>query len=129
MAANIEVYRATSVPFIYNHTDSNGDAVSLEGCTLYFTVKTEKYDTDANDSSAIISKTVSSHTGTISGTELNAAGGVSGFILSDTDTYVEPGKYFYTFLVENSDGQAEPPSVMGTFRVLPQQTNRNVGNE
>jgi hypothetical protein len=121
MAAKIEVYRGTSYPVIYNHTDSSGTAVALTGKTLYFTVKADKYDTSADDSTALIKKTVTSHT--------NAAGGVSGFTLADTDTYIEPGKYYFSFMVEdNTTHLTEPPSVMGVFTVLPNQTNRQVSN-
>jgi hypothetical protein len=118
--AKIEVYRGTSYPIVYNHTDAAG-AVPLTGKTLYFTVKADKYDADATDSGALISKTVTSHT--------DAANGISGFTLTDADTFKEPGKYYFTFLVEdNTTHLSEPPSVTGTFSILPQQTNRQVAN-
>lgn len=121
MSAKIEVYRGTSYPVIYNHTDTAGAAVALTGKTLYFTVKADKYDTSTDDSTALIKKTVTSHS--------NAAGGVSGFTLTDADTYIEPGKYYFTFLVEdNTTHYSDPPTVTGTFTVLPQQTNRQTVN-
>lgn len=121
MATKIDIYRGTSYPVIYNHTDSAGGSVPLTGKTLYFTVKADKYDTSATDATAIINKTVTSHT--------DAAAGVSGFTLTDVDTYVEPGKYYYTFLVEDdATHQSDPPTVMGVFTVLPQQNNRQVAN-
>lgn len=121
MSAKIEVYRGTAYPVIYNHVDSSGAAVALTNKTLYFTVKADKYDTSADDSTALIQKTVTSHT--------NAAGGTSGFTLTDVDTYIEPGKYYFTFLVEDmTTHYSDPPTVTGTFSVLPQQTNRQVVN-
>lgn len=121
MSANLSLYRGTTYNFVYNHTDTTGAPVPLTGKTLYFTAKSDKFDTSADDASAIIKKTVTGHT--------DAANGVSGFTLNDSDTYVAPGKYYFTVLVEDSDGDAEPPSLTGKLTILPQQTNRNVGNE
>jgi len=119
--AKIEIYRGTSYPVVYNHTDSAGGAVPLTGKTLYFTVKSDKYDTSATDSTALIKKTVTIHT--------DDEAGISGFTLTDVDTYIEPGKYYFTFLVEDiATAQTEPPTITGTFVVLPQQSNRQVAN-
>lgn len=121
MAAKLELYRGVSYPITYNHTDSSGAAVPLTGKTLYFTVKADKFDSDANDTTAIISKTITTHT--------DAAGGVTSFTLTDTDTYKEPGKYYFSFLIEdNTTKQTEPPSVVGTLTILPNQSNRQVSN-
>ena len=119
MAAKLELYRGTSYPFVYNHTDSTGAKVSLTGKTLYFTAKADKYDSDTADSTAVIKKTVTAHT--------DAANGVSGFTLTDSDTFIDPGKYYFTFLVEvYTTHNTEPPSVTGVLTILPQQTNRQV---
>lgn len=120
--SKIEIYRGTSYPVVYNHKDSAGTAEALTGCTLYFTVKADKFDSSSDDSSAIIKKTVlpDGHT--------NAATGVSGFTLTDSDTYVAPGNYYYVFLIEQADGRTDPPSVFGKFVVLPQPGNRQVLN-
>jgi len=129
MAGKIEIYRGTATPVIYNHTDSSGAPVPLTNKTLYFTVKAEKHDSSVDDSTAIIKKTITSHTGTIEGYTLNAATGVSGFYLTDSDTYKDPGKYYYVFLVEdNTTFRTEPPSVFGTFTILANQSNRQVAN-
>lgn len=121
MASKIEVYRGTTYNFEYNHTDSSGAAVPLTGNTLYFTVKADKYDSDAADTSALIQKTVTSHS--------DEAAGVTGFTLDDSDTQIDPGKYYFDVVVEDASGHAEPPSLIGTFTVLSKTTNRNVGNE
>ncbi len=129
MAGKLEVYRGVSYPVIYNHTDSSGASVPLTNMTLYFTVKADKHDTSADDSTALIQKTITSHTGTVEGYTLSAAGGVTGFYLTDVDTYIEPGKYYYVFLVEdNTTFRTEPPSVFGTFTILANQSNRQVVN-
>lgn len=129
MAAKIEVYRGTSYPVVYNHTDSTGAPVALTGKTLMFTVKAEKYDTSADDTTALIKKTITSHSGTVGTYTLSDVLGVSGFVLTDADTYIEPGKYFFTFLIEdNTTKYTDPPTVMGTFTVLANQGNRQVVN-
>ncbi len=81
------------------------------------------YDTDADDSDALIQKTV------LPESHEDAPNGISGFTLDDVDTYIAPGKYHFDFIVEDSDGLAEPPSVYGDFIVKGSPTNRNVGNE
>jgi len=120
MSSKITIYRGTSYPVVYNHTDSDGVAQDLTGKTLYFTVKSDVYDSSATDTTALISKTVTSHT--------DPTGGVSGFTLTDVDTYIEPGKYHFDFIVEAADGKAEPPSVFGEFVVKGHPTNRQVLN-
>lgn len=119
--AKLTIFRGRSYDMTYNHTDSTGAAVSLVGCTVYFTVKAAEYDDDASDTDALIQKTVVSHT--------DAAGGVTGWTLDDSDTYVEPGKYFFDIIVEDADGLSEPPSLYGDFVIKGTPTNRNVGNE
>lgn len=119
--SSITIFRGTSYPVVYNHTDSTGASQSLVGKTLYFTVKTDVDDDSADDSTALIKKTVTDHT--------DAAGGISGFLMTDADTYIEPGKYHFDFIVEYATGEAEPPSVFGNFVVKGHPTNRNVGNE
>jgi len=121
MANNITIFRGRTYDFTYNHTDTAGAAVPLTGCTVYFTVKPNDYDSDNTDSNATIKKTITSHT--------DAAGGITAWTLNDADTYVEPGKYFYDVIVEDASGHAEPPSLTGKFTVTGTPTNRNVGNE
>ena len=129
MAAKISIYRGASYPVIYNHTDTAGVAVPLTGKTLYFTAKANKYDSDAADSTAIIKKTVATHVGIVGGVSLNAALGISGFTLTDLDTFVEPGTYYFTFLVEdNTTFQSDPPTVLGSLVVIAQQNNRQTVN-
>lgn len=121
MANNITIYRGRTYDFSYAHTDTTGAAVPLTGCTVYFTVKSAEYDSEATDSSALIQKTITSHT--------SEAGGLTEWTLDDTDTYVTPGKYYYDVIVEDSSGHASPPSLEGRCIVKGTATNRNVGNE
>ncbi len=121
--SKIQIFRGVSYPVVYNHTDTDGEPVTLVGKTLYFTVKPDVFDDDAADTTALIQKTI------LPGDHTDAAGGISGFTLDDTDTYVEPGKYHFDFIVEDSTGLAEPPSVYGDFIIKGHPSNRNVGNE
>lgn len=124
MAQKLSIYRGKAYPFQYLHTDTAGDAVSLVGHTVYFTVKTAKWDDDATDTSAVIKKTVTSAEHT------DAAGGISDFTLTDADTYITPGKYYFDVIVEDeATGLSDPPSLIGEVTILPTRTNRNVGNE
>jgi len=117
MANKITVYRGVTYPVTYQHQDTEGSAVSLVGATLYFTVKEEEWDSDAPDASALIKKTITSHT--------DAAGGISNFTLTDADTYLEPGTYYFDVVIDVG-GAAEPPSLLGQFVVKAKVTNRNV---
>lgn len=121
MASKLTLYRGRTYDFAYAHTDTAGDAVPLTGCTVYFTVKADKYDSDISDTSAPIKKTVTSHT--------DAAAGLTAWTIDDTDTYIEPGKYYFDVIVEDAGGHAEPPSLNGEVNVIGTPTNRNIGNE
>lgn len=121
MATKISIFRGTTYTVTYHHTDDTGAAVDLTGSTIYFTVKSDQFDTDATDTTALIKKTVVSHT--------DATHGLSAFTLDDSDTYVEPGKYYYSLIVEDGNGHAAPPSLYGRFEIEGHATNRNVGNE
>jgi hypothetical protein len=116
--SKITVYRGTAKSFIYNHPEA------LTGCTVYFTVKAVVSDSDAADTSAIIKKTIlpDAHT--------DAAAGITGWELSDADTYKDVGsKYHYDIVVEDAAGKSLPPVNMGDFIIKAHPTNRNVGNE
>lgn len=121
MANKISIYRGTTYDFTYNHTDVNGDPVSLVGSTVYFTVKTNEYDDDLTDADALIKKTVTDHN--------DAAAGETSWTLNDEDTQIEPGTFYFDVVVEDSEGLSDPPSLIGTFKVTGKPTNRNVGNE
>jgi hypothetical protein len=115
--ADITLYRKTdqTIDFQYYDTD-NTTARTLAGATVYFTVKTNKYDSDSDDSEALIYKNVTSHT--------NAAAGESQIVLSDTETNVEPNRYFYDIKVKESDGNIYL-ATSGTCKIIATTTNRS----
>lgn len=114
----ITIDRGIAYDFVYRHTDSAGVAVPLTGKKIYFTVKSAEFDTDATDAAATITKDITEHT--------NAAGGISGWTLTNQDTYKEPGKYHFDVIVEDiATSKAEPPSLKGDFVIKGHATNRN----
>lgn len=125
MSPDFSIYRGVTYHFHYQHQDSNGDPVSLVGCTIYFTVKKRKFDNSAADTTAVVKKTL-----TLSDEPSDdlSAGQLS-WTLNDADTELTPGKYFYDVIVEDSNGLADEPSLIGQITVIGKRTNRNVGNE
>jgi hypothetical protein len=90
------VDRGTTVTIDVVYT-KNGVAATLAGATIRFTVKTVEYDTSTTDSTAVITKNVTSHT--------NAAAGLSAIILNPADTAtLTPGKYYYDVKVAEAAG-------------------------
>lgn len=66
----------------------DGTAIDITGQTLLFTVK-YKHGGEADDSDALVEKTITSHT--------TPASGVSELVLTETDTDFTPGEYLYDF--------------------------------
>ena len=92
--AKLKIDRGTTYTRTLNYS-VNGEPASLVGATVRFTVKTSEYDSDATDSSAVISKDVTD------GTE----DGVATITIEPSDTAtLEPGKYFYDIKVQDSTG-------------------------
>jgi hypothetical protein len=120
MASKITIYRGTTYPVVYKHQNAAGVAQDLTGTTLYFTVKPVVEDDSQDDSTAVIKKTVTSHS--------DPTNGLSGFTLTDVDTYITPGKYHFDFLVEDASGKTDPPSVFGDFIVKGHPGNRQTLN-
>lgn len=91
------VHRKTDFTITFNYLNSDNTARPLTGHTVLFTVKDVPYDDDADDSTALIAKTVTSHT--------NAAGGITEIALTDDDTNLTPMQYFYDIVVVESSGE------------------------
>jgi hypothetical protein len=119
---NLELFRATTYEMSYTHT------ASMTGGTVYYTVKTVEWDSDATDTTATIKKTITSFSSaTVGG--VTVAGAKASWTLTDTDMYIEPKTYFYSLIYEDASGKSLPPIFTGKFKVDPHTTNRNVGNE
>lgn len=114
---NFTVDRGTTftIDIIYK---KNGVAATLVGATIRFTVKTVEYDTNVTDSTAVITKNITSHT--------NAAAGLSLITIDPTDTStLTPGKYNYDIKVAEAGGAIYKIDE-GTIKLDGSPTNRLV---
>ena len=91
----------------------NGFSKDVHGTKVFFTVKSTKYDTSANDSTAIIKQdvTLTANTGVI---DLNPD------TVADT---VEPGKYYFDMSVLDVAGEIYSID-SGVFTLTAGTTNR-----
>jgi hypothetical protein len=106
---NLTLYRNTTYNMTYTHVED------MTGGKVYFTVKNVEYDTDNTDSSAMPQKIVPT---------FSNSGLLASWKLTDSDTYIEPGKYFYDIVYENASGEASPPIFEGTITIKPHPTNK-----
>lgn len=113
--AKLTVNRGTTYSRTVNYS-VNGVATTLVGATVRFTMKTEEYDADTDDSTAVVTKNVTDGT----------SGGVAVITLNPSDTAtLEPGKYYYDIKVDvNSDGATIYKLDEGTIKLDASPTNR-----
>lgn len=91
---DISVYRKTSKAFEFIFTKNNCP-VDITGYTLYFTAKKKMQDPDG---SAVITKDITTH--------LDASGGRSLINLTDVDTDIDRGSYYYDVKYTDTDDNA-----------------------
>lgn len=113
--AVIKINRGTTRTMAFEYR-RDGEPRSLVGATLRFTVKATEWDSDADDSTALIRKDITEHT--------DAAAGESEIILTPADTDVTPGKYYWDIRVEESTGEIYKVAE-GRLKVDGSPTNRN----
>lgn len=89
----ITIVRGDDRTLSLTFTDSDGVAINLTGSTIFFTVKERLTDADA---SAVISKTITSHT--------SPTLGKTNVVLTDSDTDIDAGIYYYDFQIKDSGG-------------------------
>ena len=111
--SNLTIYRGDSKTYNLTFTE-NGAALDITGYTIFFTVKTIS-DVATDDSEAVISKTVTSHT--------NPTGGITQVVLSSTDTNIDVDEYDYDFQFK-TDADAITTFQKGRFNVLKDITRR-----
>lgn len=68
----------------------------ITGQTVFFTVKSEAGLSSADDTGAAISKTVTVHT--------DATSGITDIELTDDDTRITPGIYWFDVQIKDADG-------------------------
>jgi hypothetical protein len=102
--------------YTFDHVYQKNGVDSDAGMTLFFTVKTDQYDSSTDDSTALIKKTYSMNGATTTVT-------ISPGDIADT---VEPGDYFFDIKIKESDGPPKViyPGISGTFSLMAHSTNR-----
>lgn len=116
MADLADIDRGTTYAISGEYLDDDGEPVDITDADIFFTVKAEKYDDDADDSDAIILK---------NGTITDGPNGTYLISLTAADTYVEPGKYYYSIKIDvNGDDSDVKVLASGSVRIVPNTTNR-----
>jgi len=88
--AKLKINRGTTYSRTVNYQE-NGVATSLVGSTVRFTMKADEWDTDTDDSTALVTKNITSGT----------SGGVATITLAPADTAtITPGEYKYDIKVD-----------------------------
>lgn len=117
MASKLTYDRGTTYAITVNYQE-NGVATDITGASIFFTVKESEYDTNATDSTALISKTVTSHTTPLSG--------ISTITIDPTDSEdITPGNYYYDIKIKKAGAQIYK-LVEGRFIIDASPTNRQV---
>lgn len=93
MASTLVVNRGDDASWLVTVTDKDDVAVDITGYTIFFTVKTLT-DVETDDSAALISKDITSHT--------TPASGITTITVTNSDTDITPGKYQYD--IQMKDG-------------------------
>ena len=110
--ANLSVIRGDDKYYIITIKDDDGVAIDITGWTVYFTVKE---DTNDDDADAKIKKDVTSHTTPISG--------ITQIHLTNEDTTLDVRNYYYDIQVKKSDDTIMT-IVAGNFEVTQDITTR-----
>ena len=114
MSPKITIIKRDSYSFPIFFTDENCAELDITGYTLFFTVKTLA-TLDSADTSAIIQKSITSHTDPTHGKSL--------IELSNTDTDETAGTYYYDVQLKSPTG-AITSCVKGEFIIEQDVTKR-----
>ena len=92
--ANLKVNRGTTYTIGFQYK-KGGVNHTLVGATVRFTMKSEEYDENATDSSALLVKNVTT----------GDSSGAAEIIINPSDTaLIEPARYYYDIKVEEASG-------------------------
>lgn len=116
--SEITINRGNTFSGTVTITNSDGTPKDITGYTLFFTVKKNSNSITTDDSDAMISKTVTSHT--------NPSGGISAIYLSPTDTSLNPGSYIYDIKLKDASGSWVQSSITDKFNIRGVASNRLV---
>jgi hypothetical protein len=91
--ADLSMYRSNDKTYTLNFKDGDETPISIVGSTILFTVKKLPNDID---SSALISKRVTTH--------VNATSGITQVTITKTDSTIDVGNYVYDMKLIDSSG-------------------------
>lgn len=98
--------------------DEDGVPQSIVGDTLFLTTKSDLYDNDATDATALIKKTV-----VVPNSEDAQAGNYT-FELEYDDTYQEPGRYYTDVFILRAATGKRYPLTLEKWEIKGTPTNR-----
>ena len=103
--ATITIQRGNPYNATITITDSSGNPYNLTGKTVFFTVK-KSTDSAGDDSGALITKDITSHT--------NASGGITALSLLSAQTDIVLGDYVWDLRVYDDSPLVQMNTVSGT---------------
>lgn len=110
---NLSVDRGTT--YVISGTYKEGGvAADITGSAIRFTAKSVEWDASATDSTASITK---------SGVLVSPTAGTYTITLTDVDTYITPGNYYYSIKIELASGVIHK-LVEGRLKIDGDPTNR-----
>lgn len=109
----LELVRGDDETIEITFTDENGAPINITGYTVMFTLRANINKT--SDTDALLQKNVTSHT--------NAVGGISAIGLSNSDTNITPGEYYYDVQYKDTSNKIKTV-VIGTCTVIQDVTKR-----
>lgn len=116
MARLANINRGTTYPIEGTYLDDDGSPVDISSADIFFTVKTEAFDSDDDDSDALIKK---------DGTIVSGPDGTYQITLSADDTYVAPGNHYYSIKIDvNGNNNDIKLLASGRVKVVGNTTNR-----
>lgn len=104
MSTKYSKFRGDDVTLNLTFKDANGDAINITNYTIFFTLKRNKYDTDAQ---AVLSKNITSHTTPLSGLTQIA------LTAAETDDLL--GSYYYDISYKTGTGGTNKTADAGVF--------------
>lgn len=90
----MDIIKRDDSDFELTFTDVDGEAIDLTGATVFFTVKRNKTDADAD---AVIAKSITSFD--------DPETGVAILQLSKTETNISPRSYYFDIQLKQSNGK------------------------
>lgn len=94
MSRRIEVNRRDDSDFELTFTDVDGEAIDLTNCTVFFTAKRKRDDTDDE---AIIKKQITSFS--------DPQSGIATLQLTKSETDISPRSYYFDIQLKQSNGK------------------------